>query len=576
MTTADPYAADPAPTFWQRHVEHGIAAAVFVFTILLTVLAFPPSSTPEFAYLFAAPAVFWAYRSPAWRLYACTVLGAGAVSWTILLGWLHNVTWGGLFALGPIVGVWIGSWFLAVRWVMPRMVGRRHFVRILAVFGLAGLWVVIEWTRQWLLGGFPWLPLAASQWQRVAILQIAAYTGAGGVSFVLIVMNLGFAAYAHRLLCEGRELLSTGGEAPGRGVRIGFAKRSQEFMAAVFLLLVCISVHMQEAMNRGRFARPAGTFAIVQPAIAQTLKWDPAQGPAILEVLETETLKAAALQPAPDVLLWPEATTPWAVLGDSWMQTWVGELTARAGRPLVLGSIVIENENTPQEAWWNGVLVADPTSGVRPDFYAKRKLVPFGEYVPLRSSVLGWIDKVVPVGGDFQHGIAAEPLRVAAGGSELALGALICYEDVFGWPARDSVLAGADVLMVQTNGGWFGQGGAAFQHAAHSVLRAVELRRPLLRAGNAGWSGWIDEFGSIRAVVAQQPDGTVTTDPALANTGTIYFRGSAVIPLSVDTRWVGQLSFYARHGDWFVAVGAGLALLAWVGLRQKTDKSTDA
>lgn len=566
--TADPYAADSAPSFWQRHADRLAAAGVFVATVVLTVLMFPPWRTPEFAYLFAAPAVFWAYRRPAWRLYAVTMLGAGAVAWTILLGWLHNVTWGGLLALGPFVGVWVGSWFLAARWAMPRLLGRSHLTRVLAVLGLAGLWVVIEWTRQWFLSGFPWLPLAASQWQRVTVLQIASITGEGGVSFVLMAMNLGFAAYAHRLLCEGRERLDGEGHAPERGMRIGFAKRSQEFMAAVFLLLVCIALHVQAVSGRGRFARPAGTFAIVQPDIAQSLKWDPAEGPAILEVLATETLHAAEARP--DVLLWPEATTPWAAIGDDWMQSWVGELATRAGRPLVLGSIVIQNERQPDEAWWNGVLVAEPEGGVRTEFYAKRKLVPFGEFVPLRSSVLGWLDKVVPVGGDFRAGEAAAPLAVPTSAGEIRLGALVCYEDVFGWPALESVRAGADVLSVHTNGGWFGRGGAAEQHAAHSVLRAVETRRPVLRTGNAGWSGWIDEFGSIRAVVTRQPDGTVTTDPAKADAGTVYFRGSATVPVSVDARWVGIESFYVRHGDWFVAVAAGLALAGWRGLKRKT------
>src|SRR5690606_10262708 len=163
FSAADPY-ADVAPSFWRRHADALIAAAVFVATVVLTVLMFPPFRTPEFAYLFAVPAIFWAYRSPGWRLYVVTVLGAGAVAWTILLGWLHHVTWGGLLLLGPFVGVWIGSWFLAVRWTMPRQAGRGQLMRVLAVLGLAGLWVVIEWTRQWLLSGFPWLPLAASQW----------------------------------------------------------------------------------------------------------------------------------------------------------------------------------------------------------------------------------------------------------------------------------------------------------------------------------------------------------------------------------------------------------------------------
>src|SRR6185436_13570338 len=190
----------------------------------------------------------------------------------------------------PFVGVWVGLWFLAAWWVMPRMLGRRNLMRLIAMVGLAGVWVVIEWTRTWLLGGFPWLPLAASQWERTSILQIAAYTGAYGVSFVLVMMNLGFGAYTHRLFREGAT---------------GFNKRSQEFFLALFLLLACVSVHFQESFNRRGYAQSMGRIAFVQPYIPQEVKWDAAKVPAILEVLQRTTLEAAATKP--DLILWPES-----------------------------------------------------------------------------------------------------------------------------------------------------------------------------------------------------------------------------------------------------------------------------
>jgi apolipoprotein N-acyltransferase len=125
---------------------------------------------------------------------------------------------------------------------------------------------------------------------------------------------------------------------------------------------------------------------------------------------------------------------------------------------------------------------------------------------------------------------------------------LICYEDVFPELARRSALAGSDVLVVLTNNGWFGEGGAAVQHAAHSVLRAVETRRPVLRCGNGGWSGWIDEFGSVRS--------NLTNDE-----GSIFYRGSRVLSVTRDARLIGQKSFYVEHGDWFVLVCAAVLLL---------------
>lgn len=546
-----------SPSWASRHAQHLWAASVFVATVLLTVLSFPPAPSPEFAYGFAVPALLWAYRGPSLRLYAATVLGAQAVAWTILFGWLHHVTVGGLLLLGPVMGAWIGAWFLAAHWALPRMLGRANPVRVAALFGLAGLWVIGEWTRTWVLSGFPWMPLAASQWQRMTILQISAFTGAGGVSFILIAMNLGFAAYAQKVLKEGRA---------------GMAKRSPEFFAALFLLLICMATQLQETFNRHQFSVPLGRVAFVQPFIPQTVKWDNAQGPAILSVLEDLTRTAGATQP--DLILWPEATTPWAVKGDASMRTWVEQLVARTGTPLMLGSIARQPSatNPAEEDWLNGVFIVDPVTGLQTAFYAKRKLVPFGEFVPLRP-LLGWLEKIVPVGEDFLRGTDPSPLVVNVRGRPLALGPLLCYEDIFPQTVRTSVLAGADVLVVHTNNGWFGEGGAAYQHASNSVLRAVENRRPVLRCGNGGWSGWIDEFGSIRAVLTRDPaTGVISTaSPKRAPHGNVYFRGTQTVAVTVDARWVGKASFYVKHGDWFVAVSAGLAFFAFLMLRRSTE-----
>lgn len=525
--TFDPY--EPRPSFLQRHAEPVSAAVVFLLTVVLTVISFPPFRMSEFAYAMLVPGIYWAYTRPRFKVYALTLIGAQAVAWTILLAWLHNVTWLGLFLLGPFVGTWVAVWYLAAWWALPRVIGKPTLTRLLVMLGLAGAWVVVEWSRTWLLSGFPWLQFAASQWERTSILQISAFTGAYGVSFVLVMMNLGFAAYAHRLFREGAT---------------GINKRSQEFLLALFLLLACVSIHFQEAFNRRGYSTPLARIAIVQPNIPQDVKWDPARAPAILDVLQQTTIEAANLRP--DLILWPEAVTPLAVRGDAAIQSFVEALVKRANAPLLLGSIAVEQPGTPRETWRNGAFLVTPESGVAEKYYAKRRLVPFGEFVPLRP-VLGWLSKFVPIGGDFQPGEDSSPLLLPVRGRPVVWGPLICYEDVYPELARYSALAGANVLTVLTNNGWFGEGGAAYQHAAHAVLRAVENRRPVIRCGNAGWSGWIDEFGVVRSTL---------TDAR----GSIYYRGVKAIDVSRDARWVDRTSFYTEYGDWFVLVCAALVM----------------
>jgi apolipoprotein N-acyltransferase len=477
------------------------------------------------------PGIFWAYLRPKFRVYAWTLFAAQAVAWTINLSWLHPVTWVGLFILGPIVGAWTGTWYLAAWWTMPRMVGRRTPVRLLAMLGLAGTWVVIEWTRSWLFGGFPWMPLAATQWERLSVLQVAAYTGAAGVSFVIVATNVAFAAYAHRLFREGG---------------VGLGRRSQEFLLAMFLLLVCLSVMIQETTHRSRYTVPFANVAFVQPDVPAMVKWDRTKEPAIIQTLASTTIEAGKL--GPDLILWPESTTPYPLRGgDSSMARFVGQLSARTKVPMLVGADAIERPDSGHENYYNAAFVVDPQLGVQTAYYAKRRLVQFGEYIPLRP-IFGWIGKFVPLGDDFTPGDDSMPLIVPMSRGAAAFGVLICYEDLFPRLAREEVLSGADALVVVTNDAWYGEGAAAYQHAAHSVLRAIETRRPVLRCGNAGWSGWIDEFGSIRWV---QKDAS----------GSVYFRGASMANVTRDQRWVGRNSFYVEHGDWFVAMSACLAVM---------------
>jgi apolipoprotein N-acyltransferase len=528
-TAPDPYEAKPS--FVQRHATQIAATVVGGLTVVLAVLSFPPYDMPQFAYAMLVPGVYWAYTQPSFKLYASTLLAAQAIAWTIILGWLHHVTWVGLFLLGPFVGAWIGVWYLAAWWTMPRMIGQPTLLRLLALLGLAGAWVVVEWTRTWVLGGFPWLPLAASQWKMVSMIQIAAFTGAAGISFVVVAVNLGFAAYAQRLFREGAR---------------GFNKRSQEFFLALFLVLTCFSIELQESYNRARYAVPLARVAFVQPYIPQEVKWDPAKAPEIFSTIERLTLTAASTNP--DLILWPEAVTPLALRGDASVKQWTESLVKRARAPLVLGSLGFENIGQPTEQWFNGVFVVTPTGGLETDYYAKRHLVPFGEYVPLRP-LLGWLKKFVPIGDDDpMWGVDSSPLLVRLKDKPVVLGPLICYEDIFPELARLSAAAGSDALVVVTNNAWFGEGGAAEQHAAHSVLRAIETRRPVLRCGNGGWSGWIDEFGVVRSNL---------TDEA----GSIFFRGTKTTDVTRDARWIGKKSFYVEHGDWFVLASVGLLLL---------------
>jgi apolipoprotein N-acyltransferase len=164
--------------------------------------------------------------------------------------------------------------------------------------------------------------------------------------------------------------------------------------------------------------------------------------------------------------------------------------------------------------------------------YDKRRLLPFAETMPsLRGR--GAVQPQILLPGTVATVVTVGSLR---------LGPLICYEAIFPELARATVRAGAELLVNLSNDSWFPPGAGPAQHARFAELRAVELRRTLVRAANRG------------ATMVVLPDGRVP----LATDGTTPGVEIAAVPLlTIPT-------VYARIGDGFawlcvVAVALGLA-----------------
>ena len=500
----------------------GITAGLL--SALFWILSIPPFDFAEAAYIAFVPLFLWLYTKPTRRVFWLVAIGAAWVSWFVILIWLRHVTWFGTIVLSGILAVISAAWLFFAKCILPQLVVQNILLRTLGFAGIAGAWVVLEWSRTWVFGGFPWAPLALSQWERPVVLQIAAWSGAYGVSFLLIFFNLCLAqTLRHRFMRRERKLWM-GWFSPDLYVGMG----ALGFCIYIFFL----------ALPRPDSAERMFTAAVVQPYIVPELKWDINRELENLEILERQTRFVSSLES--DVILWPEAATPWPVMGTPQMQVRVERLVDEIEKPILMGNLA---EDRVTKEWRNGVFLVKPGAGLSSDSYTKRELVPFGEYVP---PILSFIDKFVPVGGRFIAGDEVCLMNLSVGGSVYRIGSLICYEDVFSNLARESARGGADLFFVATNNAWYGEEGGAEQHAAHSVLRAVENRRPVMRAGNGGWSGWIDSYGTIRDLLVDAE-------------GSIYFRGGGTYTIVQFEEWSRQQSYYTRYGDWFVALSGGLA-----------------
>jgi apolipoprotein N-acyltransferase len=190
------------------------------------------------------------------------------------------------------------------------------------------------------------------------------------------------------------------------------------------------------------------------------------------------------------------------------------------GGALVTGAVRRAPDFATQPAMRNSVLVLDETGTVVGDGYDKVRLVPFGEYVPLREWLPG-VPKLTDGAVDFSPG--PPPVALPVPGLPPAL-ALICYEAIF--PGRLPAAGPAPGwLLTVTNDAWFGTSAGPHQHALAARLRSVELGLPMVRVANGGISFVTDAFGRERARLPLGARGVLDSPlPAALQDGTPYGR----------------------------------------------------
>ncbi|MEA3362719.1 MAG: apolipoprotein N-acyltransferase, partial [Thermodesulfobacteriota bacterium] len=243
-----------------------------------------------------------------------------------------------------------------------------------------------------------------------------------------------------------------------------------------------------------------------------------------------QKLSIQALQNRPDLVVWPEAATPFFLQDQSELALQVKQLPQQLNASLLVGSPAYRQLSSGEYQYYNSAYLYSSTGETlgRSD---KIHLVPFGEYVPL-GSLLSFINKLVVGVGDFSPG-EVQPLPL----NGQHLGVLICYEAIFPQLAREYVRQGSDLLINITNDAWFGRSSAPYQHLAMTRFRAIENRIWIARAANSGISALISPAGNV----------------ALA--GPIFepLQMSGLVGLGAET------TFYTRFGDIFAYICLGIS-----------------
>jgi apolipoprotein N-acyltransferase len=465
----------------------------------LPALAFPAPSCWWLAWVGLVPLQLVVRAAPSpWAGAVRAWLGMGAFVLTTQY-WLAGSAGPGLVLLA----IGLGALWLPWGWTAHRLLsGVSLGHTIVALVVVPSAWVTAEGVRSlpWL--GGPWTPLGASQWNQPATLASASVGGVWLTSFVLVAANTAIVgAILHR--------------------RAG----------ARLVLVACVAACA--VVGPGWYLlgpAPSGAstmrVALVQPGdIAD----------AVARQAASEALTATVVEQRPDLVVWGESSVGQDPVSHPEVLDRLTQLSRRVGAELLI------NVDAPAPGGGiakSAVLVGEDGSL---GSYRKSRLVPFGEYVPLRT-VFGWITRhTKAAAADRQRG--SGPVVLHAGTH--AIGPLISYEITFPDLSRRAGQLGAELLVYQSSTSSFQGSWAQPQLAAQPAVRAVEVGRPAVHVGLSGDSSVFDARGHRLAWCPSDFRGVTVVDVPLGSIATPYQRLGD---------WVLMIAFAVLGGAFCVAL----------------------
>lgn len=376
-------------------------------------------------------------------------------------------------ALFPAVAAWLYGRFV------------RGGDALADAFGFAAIVVGLEWALTWVLTGFPWLMLGYSQLDTV----LRHWAPVGGVLTVSLMVALAGAVMV---------------------VAIVDARRRWAALAVVLLPWI-----LGAALSLPRWVSPrsSGSVALVQGSIPQEIKWARSSVPTILDRYRQLT----APHWGRDLIIWPEAAiTLFAHQAGTYLEE-MASAARRSGSTLVTGLPAYELDPVSGDGIFRNTAVA---IGMGEGRYVKRRLVPFGEYVPLEPLLRGLIEFFDLPMSRARSGDAVQPLLTAG---ERRLAMAICYEVVY--PELVRVQAEeADLIVTISNDAWFGRSIGPLQHMQMARMRALENGRFLLRGTNNGVTAIVDSGGRVVGRIPQFEPGVLTGEFQVMTGTTPYAR----------------------------------------------------
>lgn len=402
------------------------------------------------------------------------------------------------------------------------------------------LWVINEWSQTIGWTGLPWSRLYLSQSYLLPMAQSASLLGGLFVSFLIVAVNLCFAGV---IACRGARLSHglLGGCLLGGNLLFGLTAMSAirgnlypwqlGLVLTIALMIGAVSVYSllcRPAPNKrlvkaclcisltlcvlltispvlGGYANTGEPIkvAALQGNLSSKDKWAKDAGLRSFRVYASLTEQVAAA--GATLIVWPEtslAYTLFEALENSQTRaplSTVYDMAEQTGTTVLIGTFTSSQHFDPgaEKASTNSVVTIYPDRSYDESIYVKRKLVPFGEYVPWRDfilSILPALGEINMLSSDLLRGQEATVVETKTHGVDI--GPIICFDSIYEETVRQTVAAGAEIISLSTNDSWFSDSAAVYMHNNQAKFRAIENGRYLVRSANTGVSSIVGPDGS--------------------------------------------------------------------------------
>ena len=384
-----------------------------------------------------------------------------------------------IILIPTFLGIFYGlvSFFFII--LKPKKIGSAFLVFSM-MFG------IMEFTRGSIFTGFPWNLIAYSFSEHLQILSVTSIIGTYG--FNLFCISL-FASPA-----------------------VFFLKDNNKDIAIPLIFLIALIVFYiygsayEKRFNNLNFENSEYKIRVIGSNISLDRFYYNIEPISVIEELMNLS------KPDPDkkiIFVWPEGILPKVSQKQLIEYKWLFEDYFTENHFLVLG-INNQSLNDKSTNFYNSVSVYDNNLNLL-NSYNKINLVPFGEFLPFESILKSFGLKTITNNyQSFSKGKKREVIEIKKDNFLLKILPLICYEIIYSGKISDN--SDFDLILNISEDGWFGKSIGPKQHFSHSIFRAIESGKYLLRSANNGIAAIINPLGIIEKKVNFGDSGFIDFD----------------------------------------------------------------